>query len=87
MATPMQVNVRLSGELATLVGRPRLAVVLASGATVGDLVNLLREQYPQATLRLENAVPIVAGQHVSRTEALESGQEVAFLLPIAGGRF
>lgn len=85
MVISMQVKVRLSGELANLVGRPRLVVKLASGKTVGDLLDELRAQHPEAAVRLASAVPIVAGQHVTETFPLENGQEVALLLPIAGG--
>lgn len=81
----MRVNVRLSGELATRAGRPRFSVTLADGATVGDLTDLLRREYSEAAPLLDTAVPIIAGRHVTRSEPLADGQEVAFLLPIAGG--
>lgn len=81
----MQINTRLSGELAVLVGRPRLTVTLPAEATVADLMERLRQAYPEATQRLNTAVPVVAGRHVSPDAPLSDGQEVAFLLPIAGG--
>jgi molybdopterin converting factor small subunit len=81
----MRVNIRLSGELAALAGRHRFSVTVADGATVGDLVDLLRREYPKTVSRLETAVPIIAGRHVTQSEPLADGQEVAFLLPIAGG--
>jgi molybdopterin synthase catalytic subunit/molybdopterin synthase sulfur carrier subunit len=81
----MQVAVRLSGELATQVGRPRFSVTLADGATVGDLTDLLRREYPESPPLLNTAVPIIAGRHIMQSEPLADGQEVAYLLPIAGG--
>lgn len=81
----MQIQTRLSGELAQQVGMARLSVTLPDGATVADLLDWLRQQYPTTTARLETAVPIIAGRHVSPTEPLADGQEVALLLPIAGG--
>ena len=81
----MQIQTRLSGELAQLVGTPRLVVTLPPDATVADLVTQLRQQYPAAVQYLDTAVPIIAGRHVSPTELLTAGQEVALLLPIAGG--
>lgn len=81
----MRVTVRLSGELANLAGQPRLNKMLASGASVGDLADLLRQEHPQLAPLLDTAVPIIAGSHVTFTEPLQDGQEVAFLLPIAGG--
>jgi molybdopterin converting factor small subunit len=81
----MKVTVRLSGELANRVGRPRLSMTLADGATVGDLTDLLRGEYPDSTPLLNTAVPIVAGRHVTQSDPLANGQEVAYLLPVAGG--
>lgn len=81
----MQVTVRLSGELAAQAGRPRFSVTLADGATVGALTDLLRQEYLESAPLIDTAVPIIAGRHVTQDEPLQSGQEVAFLLPIAGG--
>lgn len=81
----MHIQTRFSGDLAKQVGTARLAVTLPAGATVAELVARLQQQYPAATDRLETAVPIIAGRHVSPSEILADGQEVALLLPIAGG--
>jgi molybdopterin synthase sulfur carrier subunit len=83
----LQVTVRLSGELANQAGRPRFSITLADGATVGQLAEHLRQEYPQASSLLDTAVPVIAGKHVTHNETLINGQEIAFLLPIAGGRF
>jgi molybdopterin converting factor small subunit len=71
--------------LATLVGRHRFSTAVADGATVGNLVDLLRHEHPESVSMLNTAVPIIAGRHVTQSEPLADGQEVAFLLPIAGG--
>ncbi len=81
----MRVTVRLSGELAAQIGRPRLGITLADSATVGDLTDLLRREYAASAFLIDTAVPILAGRHVTQFEPLADGQEVAFLLPIAGG--
>ena len=81
----MTVHVRLSGELAQKVGVARLIVTLSDGSTVADLREQLQAQHPAAASQLALAVPVIAGQHVSWTVPLSSDQEVAFLLPIAGG--
>jgi molybdopterin converting factor small subunit len=81
----MQVTVRLSGELAAQAGRPRFNLTLVDGATVGDLTDLLRQEYLASAPLIDTAVPIIAGRHVTQAEPLQPGQEVAFLLPIAGG--
>lgn len=80
----MELTVRLNGALAQQMGRSRMQVTLADGATVDDL---LAHLYAQAPLQiLTRAVPFVAGQHVERSTPLQNGQEVALLIPIAGGR-
>lgn len=81
----MRVDIRLSGELAILAGRPRFSIALPDGATLSDLTALLHQEHPELRPRLDTAVPIIAGRHVAQFEPLSEGQEVAFLLPIAGG--
>jgi molybdopterin converting factor small subunit len=81
----MTVFLRVGAGLALGSGVTRLSVTLADGATVADLLENLRLQYPVAA-RLENAVLVSNGEHVSRTAPLSDGQELALLLPISGGR-
>ncbi len=81
----MNVNVRLSAGLASAAGNARLRVTLSENATVADLLAHLRRQHPALTTRLDSAIPIISGRHVSETEPLTTGQEVALLLPVAGG--
>ena len=81
----MTVQVRLSAGLAQKVGLARLTVTLSNGSTVADLREQLRAQHPAAAPQLALAVPVIAGQHVDWEVPLSSDQEVAFLLPIAGG--
>lgn len=81
----MNVQVRLSAGLAQLVGNPHLAVTLAEDATVADLLHHLRTRHPALEQRLEIAIPIISGRHAAHSECLTAGQEVALLLPVAGG--
>lgn len=81
----MMVNVRLSADMANILGTPRLSVPLQKGATVTDLITALREEHPALQQNLNHVVPIISGQHVSATQQLFAGQEVALLRPIAGG--
>lgn len=81
----MQIAVRLSAGLARDAGRPRHVVTVAEGATVSDAVAALTEQFPILESRLARAVTIVGGRQVSASALLHEGQELAFLLPVAGG--
>jgi len=81
----MKVHVRLSAGLAQATGAPRLVVDLTEEATISDLLTHLRITYPALETKLQAAIPTVSGRHVSSTEPLSAEQEVALLLPVAGG--
>lgn len=81
----MNIHVRFSVGLAQLVGNPRLAVTLGEEATVADLLDHLRAQHPALAERLDIAIPMISGRHASQSDPLRAGQEVALLLPVAGG--
>ena len=68
-----------------LVGASTLAVELPSGATVADLVEELRGRgAPFDSLPTEPAVA-VNQTYAMLDETLGSGDEVAFIPPVAGG--
>ncbi|MCB0195976.1 MAG: MoaD/ThiS family protein [Anaerolineae bacterium] len=79
------IRVRLGAGLVPKAGNPRLTVTLDADATVADLVSYLREQEPTLAHKLTVAIPMVAGQHAALSQLLQSGQEVALLMPVAGG--
>jgi len=81
----MHVRVRLGGGLAQLAGNARIGITLQEGATVADLLENLRLQYPELEQKLPTAIAMVSGRHAGHDAALVSGQEVALLLPVAGG--
>jgi molybdopterin converting factor small subunit len=81
----VQVRVRLVAGLSKLAGRPRLELRLDDGATVEDLLRRLGEAHPALAPGLPSALPVVAGTHVPRDRALQDGEEVALLSPVAGG--
>jgi molybdopterin converting factor small subunit len=81
----VEVRVRLVAGLSQLAGRPRLQVRLDDGATVADLLRALEHEHPALTPGLPSALPVVAGSHVHRTQALHDGDEVSLLSPVAGG--
>jgi MoaE-MoaD fusion protein len=81
----MRVQVRLSPGLARAAGTPRVAVDLADGATVGDLRARLGAAHPELSAGLDSALAVVRGAQASPARRIEPGDEVALLLPIAGG--
>jgi sulfur carrier protein ThiS len=80
----MMVFLRVGAGLVLGNGVTRLSVTLPDNATVADLLEDLRLQYPTAS-RVENAVLVSNGEHVSASAPLSDGQELALLLPISGG--
>ncbi len=81
----MVVQVRLGAGLAQRVGAPRLSVTLADGATVADLLDHLQTRQPEIAPQLQAALPVLGGHPVERSTLLAAGQEVALVLPVAGG--
>lgn len=81
----MQVNVRVSGELARKIGVPRFPVTLPTAACVDDLLAHLDATYPQLSDDFARVVIVVGGLHQPKTAVLSNGQEVALLTPMAGG--
>ena len=68
-----------------LVGTPELAVELGEGATVSDLVAELRGRGRGfGSLPADPAVA-VNRRYAALSERLSSGDEVAFIPPVAGG--
>lgn len=81
----MQVQVRLGGGLAAAAGTSRLAVELPHDATVETLVDHLGALEPALAAGLGSALPVVRGVHARSGQRLADGDEVALLIPVAGG--
>jgi molybdopterin converting factor small subunit len=81
----MIVNVRVSGVLAQKIGVPRFQVTLPAGARAQDLVTHLADTYPHLSAELARVVIVVGGAHQPETAVLADEQEVALLMPVAGG--
>ncbi len=81
----MNIHVRVNGVLAEKLGRTRLSVTLAPPATIQDLVDHLQREHPHLVDELCRAVAVRSGAHQAETATLADGQEIALLLPIAGG--
>jgi molybdopterin converting factor small subunit len=84
-AKAVQVRVRLGAGLSRLAAAPLLTLDLHDGATVGDLFERVGATEPEIAPALASALPVVAGEHVDRSQPLNPGDEVALLLPVSGG--
>jgi molybdopterin synthase sulfur carrier subunit len=81
----VQIQVRLGSGLATAAGTSRLRVELPRDATVDTLLERLRAREPSIAPALDSALTVVGGTHASGGEPLADGDEVALLIPVAGG--
>lgn len=81
----MQVTVRINGILASKIGVARLSITLPTPATVQDLQQQLQTQYPHLATEISGAVAVIGGVHQGATAVLQENQEIALLMPIAGG--
>jgi molybdopterin converting factor small subunit len=81
----VHVQVRLGAGLATSAGTRRLGVALPPGATVDTLLDRLGELEPELAAGLPSALPVVRGTHATPEQQLHDGDEVALLIPVAGG--
>ena len=81
----MRIRVRLGAGLSRLADAPLLSIDVAEGASVDDLLAALGAQQPSLQPALPSVLPVVSGTHVEREQRLHAGDEVALLIPVAGG--
>ena len=81
----MHVQVRFGSGLATAAGTSRLGVELPPDSTVATLIEHLGELEPALAGGLEAALPVVYGVHAMSDQRLADGDEIALLIPVAGG--
>ena len=81
----MLIFIRLNGTLAQSVGASRIQLTLPQAATIQEMLNILETRYPQAAKQIHLAIPVVNGIHQAKSIHLAPQQEVALLMPVAGG--
>jgi molybdopterin converting factor small subunit len=81
----VRVRVRLGSGLSRFADAPLLSLDLDEGSSVDDLLATLGAQQPSLAPALNSALPVVAGTQVERERRLQAGDEVALLIPVAGG--
>ena len=81
----IMVSVRVNGSLAEQIGTTRLRLHLGAPATVQDVLGEMERVYPNSAELITIAIPFVAGRHLSEEDPVSAGQEIALLIPVAGG--
>jgi molybdopterin converting factor small subunit len=82
----VQVRIRLGSGLAPFAPSPMLTCDLPAGATVDELYRSIGASHPELSPALRSALAVIGGSQVERHRRLRNGEEVALLLPVAGGR-
>ncbi|MBI2867498.1 MAG: molybdopterin converting factor subunit 1 [Chloroflexi bacterium] len=82
----LQVTTRFFALYRERAGTDSLQVALDDGARVSDLVRHLARRYPHLTPDPDAMVVAVNQEYVQHDHALRSGDEVAFIPPLSGGR-
>ena len=81
----MNISVRVNGSLAQLLGTSRLTMQVVEGETLGSLVAELEERFPHSKEMLGRAVPMAGGRHTDHSYVFTQEEEIALLMPVAGG--
>jgi molybdopterin converting factor small subunit len=81
----VRIRVRLGAGLNRLADAPLLAVDVAEAATVEDVLAAVAAEQPSLAPALGSALTVVRGEQLERSSALAPGDEVALLIPVAGG--
>lgn len=79
----MQISVLLFASYAETIGAPSVAVTVAPGASVGDVLAAVRALAPGAGL--PPALVAVNQAYAELSQRLIAGDEVAIIPPVAGG--
>lgn len=84
----MQVQVLYFGVLREQMGVPEQPAELADGATVHDLLGLLRSRPSNSDMGQiwQRLAVAVNREYASASHVLRDGDEVALLPPVSGGR-
>jgi len=81
----MDLDVLFFASYRDLVGTSSLTVALPAGATVGELVRIVRDR-GEGFARIPHHPAVAVNRTVvPHQHVLEAGDEVAFLPPVAGG--
>lgn len=81
---PVTVTVRLSGPLAQSLGTRR-SVGMDEGATVYDLLEAIAGEAGIEPRDAGTLAAVAGGSFLARSQTLTDGDEVAVLVPVAGG--
>ncbi len=81
----MELTVRLFALYRERAGTKEFALELPEGATVADLTDAVREQYPRLAPPEVKIVVAVNADYAEPEDVLNSGDDVCLIPPVSGG--
>ncbi|GAB3948791.1 molybdopterin converting factor subunit 1 [Spirosoma harenae] len=78
------VSVLLFGITRDLTGLTTVSVPISENARVGDLLNVLHQQYPKLA-GIRSLLVAVNGEYAETDQLLTSNDEIALIPPVSGG--
>lgn len=81
----MRFNVRLFARARDLAGSETICVELPAHATVGDLRNSLRDQFPVLVPLIPNLHVAIGTDYANDTTLLDESQSISCFPPVSGG--
>ena len=81
----MTLQVSLFAQVRMALDRSQIEVSLSDGATVADLVEQLRSQFPKIAPNLPSCRVAVGVEYASADTPLADGDDIALIPPVQGG--
>ena len=81
----MQINVSLFAGLHDLVGKRKVTMELADGATVDQLRTDIGALYPVILPYLATLVCAVGDEYITLDHILKDGDDISLIPPVSGG--
>ncbi|NIR50819.1 molybdopterin converting factor subunit 1 [candidate division KSB1 bacterium] len=81
----MKIKLRFFGQLRDLTKRDEIELEVQNKTTVGDLIWLVGERFPQLREHLKVVSFAVDNEYATKDSELKDGNEVGLLPPISGG--
>lgn len=81
----IRVTVRFGSTLRPSSGQARLNIRLSIDSTVADVIELAGRIHPDLVDSLRSVLPIIDGEQADQARLLQDGNEIALVMPVAGG--
>lgn len=81
----MLITVKLFASYRDLLGEDDLQIEMRDGGTVGEALEVLRENYPALSEQGYSPLTACNLEHVSKSHVMQDGDELAIFPPVSGG--